>query len=364
MKDQFDPNEIRTEEEMYDNLFNYNEKNRNYQPLPKQDGVNLYETLNSEFTKTAKQSYKTLLQNEKVELPFSRQLTGWNNLIEGLYRDSKKLDDSQLWVDFPEDDFVPNRQGFRADEFKKDHEGKHILFNGCSVTYGQGLYTNETWSYLLYKMISENEKVSGYYNIGTPGKSIFDIVASTFKYIDKYGNPDEIFLDLPDLNRFYALNSDSTAEFDKPMGPGDTFYALNDNYRHSIVKQDTTLSVFVHTLYIYMYQYLMFLEIYCKSNNIKLYLFSYVRGTDAFFRLCNLDNYIVTTDIEQMQEIEEGVFNYTESHKDDKYTMIARDGRHYGTAFHYVWAKMLYNIYKGKTNVNWARSSSAFRSGK
>lgn len=352
MKDQFDPNEVRTEEEMYDNLFNYNEKNREYQPLPQQDGVNLYETLNSEFTKTAKQSYKTLLQNEKVELPFSRQLTGWNNLIEGLYRDAKKLDDSQMWVDFPEDNFVPNKQGYRADEFKKDHDGKHILFNGCSVTYGQGLYTSETWSYLLHKLISEKEKVSGYYNIGTPGKSIFDIVASTFKYIDKYGNPDVIFLDLPDLNRFYALNSDSTAEFDKPMGPSDTFYAINDNYRHSIVKQDTTLSVFVHTLYIYMYQYLMFLDVYCKSHDIKLYIFSYVRGTDAFLRLCNLDNYIVTTDLEQMNHIEEEVFKYTESHKDDKYTMIARDGRHYGTAFHYAWANMMYDIYKEKNNVN------------
>jgi len=352
MNDQFDPKTIRTEDDVYDNVFNYTENSRNYQPLNKQDGVNLYETLNSEFTKTAKQSYKTLLQNEKVELPFSRQLTGWNNLIEGLYKDSKKLDESQMWVDFPEDDFVPNKQGFRSNEFKKDHDGKHILFNGCSVTYGQGLYTKETWSYLLLDLISKEEKVSGYYNIGTPGKSIFEVVASTFKYIDKYGNPDIIFLDLPDLNRFYALNSDSTDEFDKPMGPSQTFYAINDNYRHSVVKQDTTLSVFVHTMYIYMYQYLMFLEVYCKSHNIELYIFSYVRGTDAFLRLCNLDNYFVTTDKEQIKEIEEKVYLYTENHKDDKYTMIARDGRHYGTAFHYVWAEMIYKIYKEKHSVN------------
>jgi hypothetical protein len=314
--------------------------------------VNLYETLNVQFTKTAKQSHKVLLQNEKVELPFARQLTGWNNLIEGLYKDAKKLDNTQLWIDFPQDEYVPNKQGYRSDEFKKDHDGKHILFNGCSVTYGQGLYTKETWSYLLHQLIAKDEKVSGYYNIGTPGKSIFDIVASTFKYMDSYGNPDIIFLDLPDLNRFYALNSDNSDEFDKPMGPQELFYALNENYRHSLVKRESTVSMFVHTLAIYTYQYLMFLEVYCKSHNIELYIFSYVRGTDAFLELCNLDNYYSTTDQEGLAKIEQEVFEYSNSHKDDKFTMVARDGRHYGTGFHYVWANMLYDLRKKVNNVN------------
>lgn len=352
MKDQFDPNVKRTDEDMYKNVFFPDTEKTDYKPLDKQDGINLYETLNHQFTKTAKQSYKALLQNEKVELPFARQLTGWNNLIEGLYKDPKKLDSSQLWVDFPQDEYIPNKEGYRADNFKKDHEGKHILFNGCSVTYGQGLYTKETWSYLLHQKIAQNEKVSGYYNIGTPGKSIFDIVASTFKYIDHYGNPDVIFLDLPDVNRFYALNSDNSDELDMPMGPQQLFYALNDNYRHSLVKRETTLAMFVHTLYIYLYQYLMFLEIYCESHNIKLYIFSYVNGTDAFLKLCNLNNYYVTTDANTLNKIEKEVFEYSNNHKDDEYTMVARDGRHYGTAFHHVWANMLYDIYKEKNNVN------------
>ena len=353
MKDQFDPNVKRTDEDMLENAFSTGKQEKNeYQTLDRQDGINMYETLNQQFSKVSKQSYKTLLQNEKVELPFARQLTGWNNLIEGLYKDSKKLDTTQLWVDFPEDEFIPNRQGFRSDEFTKEHKGKHIFFNGCSVTYGQGLYTKETWSYLLHKLIGKDEEVSGYYNVGTPGKSVFDIVASTFKYIDKYGNPDVIFLDLPDLNRFYALNSDNGDELDKPMGPMDLFYSLNENYRHSLVKQNSTLAMFTSTLAIYLYQYLMFLEIYCKSHNIQLFIFSYVRGTDAFLSLCNLDNYYVTTDPKMMNKIEKEVFDYSNDHKDDKFTMVARDGRHYGTGFHHVWANMLYDMYKEKNNVN------------
>lgn len=347
-----DPNKIRTNEDMHNNTFTTKKDNEPYKPLQKEDGINMYETLNHQFTKTAKQSYKTLLQNEKVELPFGKQLTGWNNLIEGLYKDSKKLDTTQQWIDFPEDTFAPNKQGYRSDEFKKDHDGKHILFNGCSVTYGQGLYTKETWSYLLYELIGKEEKVSGYYNIGTPGKGICDIVASTFKYIDKYGVPDAIFLDLPDLNRFYALNSDNSDELDREMGPIELFHSLNNNYRHSLVKRNSTLAIFSATLTIYAYQYLMFLEIFCKSHNVDLYIFSYVRGTDAFLQLCNLDNYYVTTDTDSMNKIEKEVYEYTNAHKDDQYTMVARDGRHYGTAFHHVWANMIYDIYKGKNSVN------------
>ena len=100
MKDQFDPNVKRTDEDMLENAFSTGKQEKNeYQTLDRQDGINMYETLNQQFSKVSKQSYKTLLQNEKVELPFARQLTGWNNLIEGLYKDSKNWDSSIIKVD-------------------------------------------------------------------------------------------------------------------------------------------------------------------------------------------------------------------------------------------------------------------------
>ena len=33
-----------------------------------------------------------------------------------------------------------NSKNFRSNEFIKKHEGKHILFSGCSVTSGVGLF--------------------------------------------------------------------------------------------------------------------------------------------------------------------------------------------------------------------------------
>jgi hypothetical protein len=308
----------------------------------------IYQTLNKEFDKISKEKNESILENQKVEFPFTKKLIGWDNLI----KNSNNKFDNSMWTDFPEDSFLPNKDGFRSDEFTKKHVGKHILFNGCSVTFGQGLYTKETWSYLLYSLISKNVKLSGYYNIGNPGKGVFDIVASTFKYINTYGNPDSIFLDLPDLNRFYAISSKNTEDLNKPVGPSQLFYLLNEHYRHTMAKDPSSISLFSHTLLIYIYQYLMFLEVYCKNNNIELYIFSYVDGTDSFLKMCDLDNYYVTTDKNTLIKIEKEIFDYISNNPDDKFAMIARDGRHYGTAFHYVWANMLYDIYKGKNNVN------------
>jgi hypothetical protein len=309
----------------------------------------IYQNLNKGFDQISKENNEFILESQKVEFPFTKKLNGWDNLIK---KNNNEFDNN-LWSDFTEDSFLPNKDGFRSDEFTKEHVGKHILFNGCSVTYGQGLYTNETWSYLLHKLISEKENVSGYYNIGNPGKSIFDIVASTFKYINTYGNPNTIFLDLPDLNRFYAISSKNIQDLNKPMGPSQLFYLLNEHYRHTMSKNTSSASLlFFNTLLIYMYQYLMFLEIYCKNNKIDLYIFSYVEGTDAFLKKCDLDNYYETTDKNTLIKIEKQIFDYINNNPDDEFTMIARDGRHYGTAFHYVWANMLYDIYRRKNNVN------------
>lgn len=42
-------------------------------------------------------------------------------------------------IDNNEIEYSLNSSGQRCDEFKKTHEGKHILFAGCSITFGEGL---------------------------------------------------------------------------------------------------------------------------------------------------------------------------------------------------------------------------------
>lgn len=44
-----------------------------------------------------------------------------------------------------------NSDNFRSDEFIKKHKNKHILFAGCSNTFGEGVEYEKTWAYRLYK---------------------------------------------------------------------------------------------------------------------------------------------------------------------------------------------------------------------
>jgi len=94
-----------------------------------------------------------------------------------------------------------NSDGLRCDEFSDSHDKLHILFAGCSITFGDGLPIDLTWSKMVYKSISKQVPTSGYYNVAGPGFNHLDIYYQVFKYIELYGNPEYIFINFPDLER-------------------------------------------------------------------------------------------------------------------------------------------------------------------
>jgi hypothetical protein len=245
------------------------------------------------------------------------------------------------------DELKVNSNYFRSDEFKKEHDGLHILFSGCSVTYGLGLYAKETWSHKLYNKIKDSEKVSGYYNLALPGTGTMDIVANIFKYIDMYKKPDVIFINLPNPTRFYFLWDSimKNTEID-----WDYRYTNNmSEYYYSAFPFGDGSDKFSESVKINVYQYLLMLNLYCKANNIKLYIFSYIDATYRFLK--------DFTDIENVYEINskdlnKKIFQYVKENPKDEFAMKARDQydekdrAHLGTAFHDGWAQIMYNYYK------------------
>lgn len=294
---------------------------------------------------------KGILTNVYVIHPFERKLSGWTVTFDALNRlkemteDDKKLEHNQWIVDYAweDDEFPVNSNNFRCDEFSSTHEGKHILFSGCSVTYGMGLYTKETWSNILYNKIKETENVSGYYNLGTPGTSTIDIVSNVFKYISLYGKPEAIFLDLPDTNRFYHIKDEEVL---KRVNPGMPGYAKN--VLSKIIFQAMWRGLpnpQIEVIKVYTYNALMMLEEYCKSNNIKLYVFSYVDDTI---------NFLLDTDLERVFNINQNeiLLSLYEKDKDNpsEFFLTARDGRHHGYGFHEVWADRMFKFYELEKN--------------
>jgi hypothetical protein len=211
-----------------------------------------------------------------------------------------------------------NSHGFRSEEFKNAHQGKHILFSGCSVTSGVGLLQEEMWAKKTYNKISEKEECSGYFNIGIGASGLCDQVSNMFKYFNTYGNPDVIFFMIPDEGRFYHYKKSS------------------DQISHSFIEDEyKNFMLFIYS------QYYMMLESYCKSNNIKLFSTSYVTNTQNYFKQRFKTFYPIDS-----QSLYNFVFNKIEKNKELKYLEKARDNMHYGSAYHEYWADHFFNLYK------------------
>jgi hypothetical protein len=214
-----------------------------------------------------------------------------------------------------------NKNGFRCEEFKKQHEELHILFMGCSVTWGTGLNIEETWSKKLYDKFLKQSKLSGYFNIGVPGDSIFSQVSHAFKYFKNFGNPNLIFFNIPDLQRFYA-------------------YSDNDK---SIVGASVHKDKY-GMLNLLAYQYYYMLEQYCYSNNIKLMCFTWERDETNLVE-SNIKNFNTFYSINQKKLLDH-VDLYCNLNPNETFALVARDNMHFGTAYSDYWANFIYDKYK------------------
>jgi hypothetical protein len=208
-----------------------------------------------------------------------------------------------------------NSFGFRSDEFTNSHNGKHILFLGCSYTWGTGLNIEEVWAKILYNKLSEDNTTSGFFNLGVPGDSFYSSVINAFKYFKNFGNPDIIFFNIQELERFYAYNKEQ------------------DSLHKSRVVDNKVLDLI-------SYQYYYMLEQYCKSNKIILISFTWYLGNSD--HILNNFNTFYYPDIDVLSEF---VLDYVDKNPSDLNSLNASDGSHMGTSYHKYWYLYAYELY-------------------
>lgn len=224
-----------------------------------------------------------------------------------------------------------NDLGYRSDNFIKNHNKKHIVFTGCSYTFGDGLLFNETWSKRLYDKIQLDTECSGYFNLGIPGSSLFTQISDLFKYFNNFSNPDIIFLNITDLNRMFVYNKTLDRIFD------------------GMYSEESS-----NVLKILAYQYYYMLNQYCISNNIKLYSFSwsFTKHKNLIWNKSNNDNFNVIKNnfnnfyIYNIKDMAEYVLDYKKNNPSDKYSEVSRDLVHLGNAYNSFWADFMYKIYR------------------
>jgi hypothetical protein len=230
-----------------------------------------------------------------------------------------------------------NPMGYRSMPFTEKHDGLHLLFSGCSNTVGEGLFFHETWSHKVFAEISKTAKPSGFYNLSLGGIGFVTIIANIFKYFRKYGNPDAIFINFPDLLRFYS--------YDKKTNQ----YFYSSKIEHDFNNMEKELENSVYSLKLLLYHYYLMLETYCKTNNIKLISFTWdlekrknVPSTLELFQEFGFKSFMPIDE----DDLVEDISDYTLSHPEEKeFAIFSRDGQHSGIAINDFWSKKVFQKY-------------------
>lgn len=226
-----------------------------------------------------------------------------------------------------------NRFGYRSDEFTTNHDGQHILFTGCSQTFGVGLELEEMWSYKLHKKISAHTKTSGYFNLSWPGTSLKNITLLITQYIEEFGKPDIIFLNMPDIARHYAY--DPSQDIIRS--------AMVANDRAKINKDSGIFKEFEMSFFVD----LLVLQKLCKLGGINLISTTWVSQNNELSPVHFMrEHYMFDSFVSYSQkDLISHCAGYMSQFPEDEYAIIARDNGHEGTAVNDFWTNMLYEEY-------------------
>lgn len=258
----------------------------------------------------------------------------------GWKRTKSDKNEEHSWYDKIE--IKNNSSGFRCDDFmsSKSHNGLHIIFAGCSVTWGDALNQEDTWPAMVYSEISKEQKTSGYFNLGFPGTSIVQQIFWMMKYFNKYGNPDYVFFLMPNLGRFMSVDPDTLN-----VGSSIMYSKDQESYPGSL----ELVKYFEYEIY-------SMFEQYCKSNSITLISSSWSFGEEdnnAIGRTTNLfikdfDTFfgMLGNGVDPMQWI------YEYMQKDKSATIKAIDGTHPGKAEQAYYASRMLDRYREIKNEN------------
>lgn len=217
-----------------------------------------------------------------------------------------------------------NSFGLRSEEFSQTHNGRHIVFAGCSQTFGVGTYLEDLWAYKLYRKIAEDGPVSGFFNIAVVGITISGLITQIMAYFKKFGYPEILFINLPDLRR-----------------EAGGIIRQGDNSCTPEVDFDIILRYVIS-------QYTMLLDI-CSLNNVQVYAISwYTKDFYDHDSLPSLVGRLENVYFPTNNEIEDHCKRFIADNINDKkskYHAVALDETHHGIAYQDFWYTKMYEMY-------------------
>lgn len=249
---------------------------------------------------------------------------------------SGAIDDNSIIYQYNED-------FFRADPFTKNHDGKHILFGGCSETEGVGGNIEDSWSHMLYSKISKEEKCSGFFNLGKSGWGWSRLIINSLIYFKKYGYPDTYFILLPNSQRkfYYKYKIEDNVKITN-WNYGQTYpsYYFQGNWKNFEDQKFSDPKEYFEDFVFFLINWKTFCEL-CKSNNVKLIFSTWDRLDSDNLKPAPFDEFF---ELEE-NKLEKYFDKYYKTHKVRQNDYQKRDG-HSGRIFHSFYANEFYEQYK------------------
>jgi hypothetical protein len=226
-----------------------------------------------------------------------------------------------------------NSDGFRSQHFKVlKKEDTNILYAGCSMTFGVGLPYEYIWPNLLSNKIKNKMPLNNIesFNVASPGASIHEILRNCFIFFENYGNPDYLFVSVPDIER--SISFDNSDEKFKQIIPSEV------NLTQKMSKQliYALSSINSANNWLLCSDFMLILETYCRASGIKLIWTTWLNTQAEDWQSLKFKNYLKTEGDGIItwysplngQEKPKGLKENTESLP---YWNYGRDGAHPGT---------------------------------
>jgi|688.fasta_scaffold209315_2 hypothetical protein len=232
-----------------------------------------------------------------------------------------------------------NKQKFRSDDFTNVHNGKHILFSGCSETEGVGGNIEDAWSKVLYDLLSKEEKCSGFFNLSRSGWGWSRIITNALVYFKKYGYPDTYFIMLPNHQRkfLYSSHGHPWAYWQKYP----KVYMMKNPDKANDPDFATEPKEHLEDFVYFLISWKIFSEL-CVQKNINLIFSSWDSiDKESISRLEGFDNFVNI----QNNKIEDYAKTYYKDHEIKKDDYSKRD-HHAGRILHHFWADEFYKKYQ------------------
>lgn len=232
-------------------------------------------------------------------------------------------------------DYTVNKYGFRSEKLTPLNENNiNILTAGCSVTFGMGLPNNFRWPIILKNKIENDLKRKiVLHDISVSGIDSIKEIHNIYAYIEKFGKPNYIFVNLPPIYRRSTLDKKS---YRMTTTQGVDYLSTNEEVEGYLLDSHKEYGVSFFENIISIRQ----LEIFCNLLGIKLLWMTWCDGTNEYY-----DKFMFKNFIKRSREYKK-FLNERNSDMAKKYWERARDNAHFGYMYQLSYADLFYNEWK------------------